>query len=304
VKVLVTGGAGFIGSWVVRAYLEAGHEVVAVDDLSTGRRERVPPGVRLYEVDIRTPALGEVMERERPQVVNHHAAQSSVAVSMASPGRDAEVNILGTLNLLGACLRTGVRQVVYASTGGALYGECPRPATEEDPVRPISPYGVSKYAGELYLRAFGETYGLPYTILRYANVYGPGQDPHGEAGVVAIFTWRMLRGEPVVIYGDGTQERDFVFVEDIGRANLLALGRAGLTVNLGTGVPVSIRGLFERLARLTGYDRPPTFAPPRPGDLHRSVLDASRARIALGWEAQTPLEEGLRRTVEAFRGEG
>jgi UDP-glucose 4-epimerase len=302
--VLVTGGAGFIGSHLVGRLLQEGFQVVVVDNLSTGKREHVPAGIPFYPLDIASPQVEEVFRVHRPRVLFHLAAQASVARSLADPVGDARTNILGSLNLLALSCRYGVERVVYTSTGGALYGE-PEvlPCPETHPIRPLSPYGASKYAVEVYLPLFRALAGFTYTVLRPGNVYGPRQDPFGEAGVVAIFTRRMLDGEEVVIYGDGEQERDFVYVEDVVEAHLLALGQKESGVyNIGTGQGASVNALVGRLARLTGYRRPPRHAPPRPGEVRRIWLDVSRAREGLGWVAKVPLEEGLERTVAAFRG--
>lgn len=302
-KILVTGGAGFIGSHVVDTYLEAGHSVVVVDNLATGKRENVNPAAAFYEVDIRNEKLGEVFERERPDVVNHHAAQASVPLSVARPGYDAEVNILGSLNLLEQARQHGVQRVIYASTGGAVYGE-PQylPCDEDHPARPLSPYGASKHTVEHYLQLYGQLYGLGYTILRYANVYGPRQDPYGEAGVISIFTDRMLAGEPATVHGDGLQERDFVYVGDCARANLAALeqGKDGI-FNIGTGAGTTINDLFDRLAAITGYPHPRQHGPARLGDVYRSYLSAGLAARELGWQPRFTLEDGLRETVDSFR---
>lgn len=306
-RILVTGGAGFIGSHVVDAYVEAGHEVAVVDNLTTGRRENVHPKARFYEIDLEdAAALDEVFARERPDVVNHHAAQAAVPRSVEDPTYDARVNVLGMVHLLDCCVRHGVQQVIYASTGGALYGEpTTLPVPEDHPIRPKSPYGTSKYAAELYLRCYHELHKLPYVILRYANVYGPRQDPYGEAGVIAIFTCAMLSQQTPKIFGDGTQTRDFVYVADVARANLLALEiKTGSVVNIGTGVETSINELFHLLARFTGYDDAPRYEAPRPGDVYRIALDPRRAERDLGWTPQFPLEEGLQRTVESFRQPG
>ncbi len=302
-KVLVTGGAGFIGSHVVDRLLQAGHEVVVVDNLRTGSRTNLPPGVRLYELDILDPKVEAVFEQERPHVLSHHAAQASVAVSVRDPELDARVNVLGTLHLLRYCVRTGVRHVVFASTGGAIYGEAEAvPCDEEHPARPISPYGVHKLCAEHHLFAWRALYGLRCTVLRYANVYGPRQDPDGEAGVVAIFTAAMLAGKRPVIFGDGLHTRDYVYVEDVAEANLRVIeqGIEGV-YNIGTGIETSTRALFDLLRELTGYPEEPAYGPPRPGDVRRISLDCRRAEEAFGWRAKTPLHEGLVRTVAWFR---
>jgi UDP-glucose 4-epimerase len=301
-KILVTGGAGFIGSHVVDAYLAAGHHVAVVDTLTTGRRAHVNPAARLYEVDIRDPRLREAFERERPDVVNHHAAQASVVASVADPRADAETNLIGTLHVLMLCAQYRVRRIVFASTGGAIYGDPPRlPAGEDDPANPLSPYGISKLAGEFYVRYF-QSVGLTWAILRYANVYGPRQDPHGEAGVVAIFARAMLTGLAPTIFGDGTQTRDFVFVEDIARASLLATGvPSSALVNIGTGTQTSVNDIFRHLAALTGFTGEPLRAAARPGEVHHIAVDPSRAAQWLGWTPTTPLLDGLRKTVEWCR---
>jgi len=303
-KVLITGGAGFIGSHVADAYLAAGEEVVVVDDLSSGRRTNLGRQVRLIELDIRSPELAALFQAERPEVVNHHAAQIDVRRSVADPALDVSINLLGSLNVL-ECARTAdVRRFVYASTGGAVYGEpLELPCREDHPARPISPYGASKHAFEHYLEMYFTLYGLPYSILRYANVYGPRQDPLGEAGVVAIFAARMLAGADIVINGDGDQTRDFVFVEDVAKANLLAtnLGRACGLFNIGTGEGTSIKQLFDTLQRETGYRLSPAYGPAKPGETRHIFLDCSHASKALGWAPAVDLEEGLRRTLESLR---
>lgn len=301
-NILVTGGAGFIGSHVVDAYVAAGHQVAVVDNLTTGRRDHVNPAARIYPLDIRSPQLREVFEREQPEVVNHHAAQASVVVSVADPRADADVNIMGALHLLTLCAQFGVRRLVFASTGGAIYGNPHHlPAGEDHPATPLSPYGISKLSGEAYVRYFGEM-GLSWAILRYANVYGPRQDPRGEAGVIAIFTQTMLDGRAPTIFGDGTQTRDFVYVADVARANLLATDApASDLANIGTGAETSVNDISRHLATLTGFRGDPLHAAPRPGEVHRIALDASKAKRWLGWSPQTSLEEGLRHTVEWIR---
>ncbi|HSO26711.1 MAG TPA: NAD-dependent epimerase/dehydratase family protein, partial [Anaerolineales bacterium] len=256
-KVLVTGGAGFIASHVVDLYLENGYEVVIVDDLSTGKIENLNPAAKFYQVDIHSPEISEIFEREKPDFVNHHAAQMNVRVSIVRPLFDADVNILGSLNLIENAKKHNVRRFVYISTGGAVYGEPEYlPCDEGHPINPICQYGASKHTVEHYLYMYHTNYGLKYTVLRYPNVYGPRQDPKGEAGVVAIFTNQMLAGEPVTINGDGEQSRDFVHVKDCARANLLGLGDVPPGIyNLGSGVGASVNDIYAHLQALTGYDQ-------------------------------------------------
>jgi len=301
-KILVTGGAGFIGSHIVDAYVAAGHEVVVVDNLSSGQRGHVPARVKFVQMDIRDPALRSMFEQERPEIVNHHAAQSSVAVSVNDPRLDADVNILGTLNLLMQCVEFGTKRVIFASTGGAIYGEPDRiPVDETHPARPISPYGISKLVGEIYLQYFASR-GLEWAVLRYSNVYGPRQDPHGEAGVVAIFAQAILAGRTPTIFGDGRQTRDFVYVGDVAAANLRALDApTGQIANIGTGIETTVNDLFAKLADLCEFRGKPAYAPPRPGDVRHIALDVTRAKTWLKWAPQVSLDEGLSRTVKWFR---
>ncbi|MBI3974879.1 MAG: NAD-dependent epimerase/dehydratase family protein [Armatimonadetes bacterium] len=303
-RILVTGGAGFIGSHVVDAYLESGHDVAVIDTLATGREAYVDPRARLYRVDVASPAVAEVFAQEGPEILNHHAAQASVSVSVKEPVEDARVNALGTINLLEQAVRVGVRRVIFASTGGALYGEPEHiPALEDHPVRPLSPYGTSKYVGELYLGLYRRLHGLRSFILRYANVFGPRQDPFGEAGVVAIFAAAMLAGRAPTIFGDGTQTRDFVYVEDVARANLLATeGDEEGAVHIATGVETTVNEIHQRLATLTGHAAPPAYGPPREGEVYRIALDPTEAARTLGWRPQVDLQAGLQRTAEWFRG--
>ncbi len=300
-RILVTGGAGFIGSHVVDLYIDAGHEVVVVDNLSSGRRDFVHPQARFYEDDIREEALRTVFEREQPEVVNHHAAQAAVPASIAHPARDADINVMGTLNLLNLCRDFGVRKFIFASTGGAIYGEPAHlPADESHPTQPLSPYGISKLAGEQYVRFFGER-GMQWAILRYANVYGPRQDPEGEAGVVAIFLNAMLAGRQPTIFGDGTQTRDFVYVEDVAWANLLATtARTSDLANIASGVETSVNDLFRRLARAVGFGKSAVNAAARAGDVYRIALDPRQADRWLGWTPSTSLEEGIAQTIAWF----
>ena len=303
-RALVTGGAGFIGSHVVDAYVAAGLDVAVVDNLTTGSRSNLNPAARLYEVDIRDgAALDRVFEAERPEVVSHQAAQASVRASMEDAPRDAAINILGSVNVLEACRKHGVRKLIYAATGGAAVGE-PKylPVDEDHPVEPLSPYGASKHAVEHFVTLYHHNWNLDTTILRYANIYGPRQDPRGEAGVIAIFAGLMIAGGRPVVYGTGEQERDYVYVEDVARANVLALQKgSGRMFNIGTGVPTSVNALFEHLAELTGYGEPARHEPPLPGEVFRIFVTNDRARAELGWQPSVSLDEGLRRTVEHVR---
>ena len=302
-KILVTGGAGFIGSHIVDAYLRDGHEVTIVDDLSTGRKKQANPQARLVVTDIRDPNLSTLFAECRFEVVTHLAAQLDVRKSMQDPFFDASVNILGTLRLLECGRAYGVRKFIFSSSGGTIYGECgEKPATEEDLSRPESPYGFSKAAAERYIRFYGDIYRLAYTILRYANVYGPRQDPHGEAGVVAIFMGKLLAKEPVTIYGDGKQERDYVYVEDVVQANRAALtsGENGV-FNIATGMATTVNKLYEVIAGFDANAKPALYAPARAGELARSVLNADRAKKSLGWKPAFTLEKGLRETYRFFQ---
>ncbi len=302
-KVLVTGGAGFIGSHVVDHALAAGHEVLVLDDLSSGRRDNLDPRAQLHVLDVRSREAAELIESERPDAIFHLAAQMDVRRSCADPRFDADVNIAGFINLLEAAVRSGVRRVVFSSTGGAIYGEqdC-FPADETHPTRPCSPYGVSKAASELYLGYYRAQYGLSYAALRYANVYGPRQNPHGEAGVVAIFCDRLLSGRECVIYGDGGQTRDFVFVGDVARANLLALTSDYVgALNIGTGVETDVNTLQTALAKAAGVNSPARHEPPKPGEQRRSVITPARARQILGFTPEVALEQGLGETMAFFK---
>jgi UDP-glucose 4-epimerase len=294
VRAVVTGGAGFIGSHVVDGLLAAWGEVHVLDDFSRGKRENVPEGVHVHEGDIRTDA-GQVFDEVRPQVCFHLAAQADVRASVERPDFDADVNVIGTLHVLEAARKHGTK-IVFSSTGGAIYGECDAPAREDHPRAPLAPYGVSKLAGEEYLAAYNRLYGTEHVALRYANVYGPRQDPKGEAGVVAIFMNRLREGATPQIFGDGTQTRDYVYVGDVVAATLGAAGLAGGVLNVGMGVETSVVELYERIQRVAGVEREPEFAEERPGELQRSVLDASLAKRELGWEPQHSLDEGLAET--------
>ncbi len=300
--VLVTGGAGFIGSHVSEGLLARGHRVLVVDDLSSGSRENLPPEAELHVLDVRSPEAARLVEEAGARALIHHAAQMDVRRSTREPAFDADVNILGTLNLLEAAVRSGVRQVIFASTGGAIYGEQQTfPAAEDHPTRPLSPYGVAKLAGERYLEYYHHEHGLDVTCLRYANVYGERQNPHGEAGVVAIFATRLLGGEVPRINGDGLQTRDYVHVSDVVAANLASLGRPGFrTYNVGTGVETSVVAIYEGLRDAIGSALEATHGPASPGEQRRSCIDSTRIQRDLGAAPSTSVAEGLRRTAAWF----
>lgn len=300
---LVTGGAGFIGSHVVDALLADGYQVAVIDNLSTGRRENLNPAAKFYEVDIRSAgAVHEVFDAERPAVVSHQAAQADVRASVADPAGYAETNIIGTLNLLQAAKVVGTRKFIFASTGGAVYGNPEElPASERCPAHPLDPYGTSKLACEYYLYTYKHNFGLDYCVLRYANVYGPRQNPDGEAGVVAIFAKGMIADRPLTIWGDGLQSRDFVYVGDVAAANVAATHYGSGTYNIGTGLPTDINTIARHLAQQVGYTKTVNHGPTKVGEARLTYLDASKARRELGWEAQVRLAEGLGRTVEFFR---
>ena len=304
-RILVTGGAGFIGSHTVDALVAAGtHEVSVLDSLSSGKREQVNPAARFYEADLRNAdAIVPILEREKPEVIYHLAAQMDVRRSVADPAFDAGINLVGFLNVMEAARRNGLRRVVFASTGGAIYGEQEQfPCDENHPRRPVSPYGVAKLATEAYLFFYKVQYEIDYVALRYANVYGPRQDPHGEAGVVAIFCGRMLGGMPSTIFGDGEQTRDYIFVGDVARANVAALGaKASDAFNIGTGVETSVNQLYRLLASAAGLKTPPSYAPARPGEQRRSVISPARAGQVLGWRPEVTLDDGLERTFKFFK---
>ncbi len=302
-KILVTGGAGFIGSHVVDAYLEAGHQVHVVDDLSTGKKENLNPKAKFHQMDILDDKLQQLMQDEHIEVVNHHAAQIKVKASLEDPYFDVKVNVLGSVLLLDLCRRAGVKKFIYASSGGAQYGEMTeQPFPETQRSRPFSVYGASKYAVEIYADVFAQNFGLEYVILRYANVYGPRQDALGEGGVVAIFTHCMLHGGAFQIFGDGYNVRDYVYVKDLARANLLALDYShNDAFNIGTGVGTTTNQLFETLAKATGYSKHAGHTVARLGDLQKSVLDPSKAKKLLKWEPQYDLAAGLKETVEYYR---
>jgi UDP-glucose 4-epimerase len=307
VRALVTGGAGFIGSHVTDALVERGDDVVVLDDLSTGKRANLHEGARFVQVDVRdADAMGAAFADARPEACFHLAAQADLRVSVARPVFDAEVNLIGTINVLEAA-RAADAPVVFSSTGGAIYGECEEPAGEDSPRLPLAPYGASKLAGEEYLATWSRLYGASHAALRYGNVYGPRQDPHGEAGVVAIFFGRIASGQELHVFGDGNQTRDYVYVGDVVAATIAAnSGRPGV-YNVGTGIETSVVELADACKRAAGIDAEVVFDPPRLGELARSVLDPSRAERELGWRPKTSLDDGLLETwkfVRAAEGEG
>ena len=304
--VLVTGGAGFIGSHVCEAFRDEGWRVIALDDLSSGHRENVPEGVEFIELDIRSDDLGRLMKDRRVELVNHHAAQIDVRVSVARPRHDASINVDGWLNVLQSAHEAGAARVIYVSSGGVVYGEPDEiPTAERAPKAPISPYGVSKLAGEHYMFFYRRVYGLEGVALRYSNVYGPRQNPHGEAGVVALFSKRLLEGQNLRIFGDGEQTRDYVYVGDVATANLAAAGLPAtepasiddVAFNVATGSETSVVQLADALIGVSGAGVRKEFAPARPGELGRSCLDVSKLE-ARGWSPRVELAEGLRRTYE------
>ena len=302
-KILVSGGAGFIASHVSEALLAEGLDVHILDDLSGGRRENVPDGAVFHEMDIRSREAADCMTEHGFEAFVHHAAQMDVRKSVADPSFDATVNILGLLNIMEAGRRAGLKKVVFASTGGAIYGEPDyAPQDERHATRPLSPYGVAKLCSERYLDYYRNQYGIPFVALRYGNVYGPRQNPHGEAGVIAIFAERMLRGQQPVIYGDGLQTRDYVYVDDVAQANLKALryDRSGI-FNIGTATETSVNDLFDALRDRMAPDLARRHEAGRPGEQRRSVLDFAHARKELGWVPRMALAEGLEETATWFR---
>jgi UDP-glucose 4-epimerase len=305
VRALVTGGAGFIGSHITDALLGAGHTVTVIDDLSRGRREQVNTSATFVELDITTPELAAAFATARPDVIFHAAAQIDVRESVRDPLHDADVNVVGTVNVLRAAVDAGARRVVFASSGGAIYGDTEViPTPEDHPCLPESPYGTAKLCAEAYGGTFSRQAGLEFVALRYANVYGPRQDPHGEAGVVAIFATRLVHGEPVVINGDGSQTRDYVHVHDVVRANVAAVdGPAGI-YNIGTGVETDVNTLYRMLAAASGVTTSAEYGPAKPGEQRRSCLDTNGTRDRLGWTAAIAFEEGVRSTVDYFRNAG
>ena len=305
-KIVVTGGAGFIASHIVDAYIQLNHEVYIIDDLSTGQNRNLNPSAKVYTLDIADPKAGRLIAEIKPHVLNHHAAQMDVRRSVADPTFDARVNIIGFINLLEACKDAGVKRVIFSSSGGAVYGDRePIPANEAHETLPLSPYGVSKLTGELYLGYYYMAFGLPYVALRYANVYGPRQSTQGEAGVVAIFISQLLAGKNPVINGDGKQTRDYAFVGDVVRANISALGSDFIgAVNIGTGKETDVVTLYELLRGGVGSPVKAVHGPAKPGEQRRSCLETSLATQVLGWRPEVALEQGLLQTIAYYREAG
>lgn len=301
-KILVTGGAGFIGSHIVELFIAAGHEVVILDNLHTGKRENLHPAARFYEADLRNlEQIKQIFATERPTIISHQAALANVRESFDDPVGYVNTNVVGTLNLLEAARLYKTRKLIFASTGGAIYGDATQlPTTESYLPQPLDPYGISKLAAEHYILSYSHSYGLDYCILRYPNVYGPRQDPFGEGGVVAIFTNRMLNGEQAIINGDGLQQRDFVYVGDIARANLLAARQGCGIYNIASGIGTDINTIFRELASATGYPLPELHGPSKAGEVRMSILDASLAAKELGWQPIVNISEGLHKTVSYF----
>jgi len=301
-RILVTGGAGFIGSWVADAFLGEGHEVLIIDDLSTGRKENLPESALFIKCDIRdSDKVEKIISDFKPDIIDHHAAQIDVRKSLDNPMHDAEINIIGTLHLIEASLKHDVKKFVFASTGGAIYGEPENiPADEKTEPFPISPYGTSKYAVEKYLGYYNYVHGFEYVALRYANVYGPRQNPHGEAGVIAIFCNRILSGSSCTVFGDGTQTRDYVYVEDVAKANLRALSAPVGSYNIGTGVETSVNDLIAELKKSSGTDFQVEYADARPGEVQSISLDAGYAEKILGWTPSVDLTRGIKNTWDWF----
>jgi len=302
-KVLVTGGAGFIGSHIVDRLINEGYEVVIVDDLTSGTERNINKNAKFYKLDIKNPELESIFKNERPDYINHHAAQKDVRVSVSDPIYDAEINVLGTINILQNCVKYGVKKIIFASTSGAIYGEQEVfPAPENHPVRPISPYGITKLVAEHYMYYYKTIHGLDYASLRYSNVYGPRQDPHGEAGVVAIFIQKMLDGSQPVINGDGEQTRDFVYVGDVANASVLAIrnNTSENIFNIGTGVETSINRVFNCLREIMDSSIDEKHGPSQQGEQRRSVIECLKAKKILRWEPKVSLATGLKETCEYF----
>lgn len=306
-KILVTGGAGFIGSHIVDKYIALNHEVVIIDDLTTGKKENINSGAKFYRVDLRNEKkVKAILNRERPEIINHQAAQKSVAHSVTDPIHDAGINIVGFLNLMEAAKQTGVKKIIFSSTGGAIYGDAKEiPTPETYPPQPISPYAITKFTTEQYLRFYKETAGITPVILRYANVYGPRQDPFGEAGVVAIFSMLLSQGKSLTVFGDGKQTRDYVYVEDVAEANVKALKYNpekydDAIINIGTGVETTLNNIIALLEDASAKKAEVKNEPPRAGDLLRSAIATDKSRKVLDWKPQIEISQGIKKTYDSF----
>lgn len=303
-KILVTGGAGFIGSNIVDAYIDSGHEVAVLDNLSSGKEKNLNKKAKFYKADLRDENVRFILREFKPEIINHLAAQIDVRKSVTDPIFNAQVNDLGTLNLLEAAVKSQTKKIIFPSTGGTIYGETPEKngAAETHPLYPICPYAITKHSAEMYLYFYQVTYGLNFTVLRYGNVYGPRQDPHGEAGVIAIFIGKMLQGLAPTIFGNGKQQRDYIYIADICRANQLALKSGNQQIyNVGTGQGISVNQLFAALHKILGSDLKAKYAPARTGELFRTVLNCRKIKKELGWKAEIDIVSGLRKTVEYFK---
>ena len=303
-KVLITGGAGFIGSNIADALIANKHKVVALDNLSSGKKKNIDKKVKFYKADIAdAKKVAEIFKKEKPEIVIHNAAQIDVRKSVEDPSFDAKVNILGSINILSACVENKVRKIIFASSGGTIYGECAGKAPNEHTIpNPLSPYGIAKHSVENYIKFYSAIHGLNYTILRYGNVYGPRQDPHGEAGVVAIFAQRMLNNEPIAVFGDGKQMRDYVFVGDVVNANIKSLTKgSGETINIGTQKTTSVNELVKYMAAFSGYKQKAVYKAKRDGELFRNLLDISKAKKVLNWKPSVDIKTGVAKTIEYFK---
>jgi UDP-glucose 4-epimerase len=303
-KIIVTGGAGFIGSNIVDALVEKKHSVVVIDNLYSGKKENVNKQSTFYKVDIcDQKKVLEIFKQEKPQVVIHNAAQIDVRKSITDPIFDVNVNIIGSINILSACVQTKVKKIIFASSGGTIYGECKVIAPKEDSMpNPLSPYGIAKNSVENYIKFYSEIYGLEYTILRYGNVFGPRQDPHGEAGVVAIFSEKMLKNEDIIVFGDGKQMRDYIYVFDVVDANLKSLTKGrNEVINIGRAKPISVNKLVEIMCKVSGYKKKAIRKPKRDGELFKSFLSINKAKKVLDWSPKINLDKGIKTTIEYFK---
>lgn len=299
---LVTGGAGFIGSHLVDRLISTKHSVSIIDDLSTGKEKNINKLAKFYHLKVESKKVKEIIEKDRPECVFHLAAQIDVRKSVANPILDIKSNILGTVNLLNLCVKYKVKKFIFSSSGGVIYGNTNKPAKEKDPPKPVSPYGIDKFTAENYIKLYSSMYGLNYTILRYANVYGPRQDPYGEAGVCAIFAGNMLRKEKCILYGFGNMTRDYVYVDDVVSATLLSMEKGiNKTLNIGTGIETSVNVIFNTMKEITHYLLPPVYKPKRKGELDRNCLNCELAKKLLDWSPKVELKEGLIRTIKWFK---